>query len=62
MKKIVLNISEHIFEKLRFEALFEEKSIQTLILERLFTKPFHEEVEKAFDEFMVSELDKIIKE
>lgn len=59
MKKIVLNISDLTYEKLRFEALHEKKDIQQLLAERVFHKPFHEEVERAFDEWMDQELEKI---
>lgn len=60
MKKIVLNISDSTFEKLRFEALREEKGIQQIIYDRIFHKPFHDEVEKAFDDFMAEEINTII--
>ena len=59
MKKIVLNISDATYEKLRFEAIHEKKDIQTLIAERVFHKPFSEEVENAFDNWMSSEIEKI---
>lgn len=62
MKKIVLNISDSTYEKLRFEAIHEKKDIQQLIAERVFHKPFHEEVERAFEEWMDKEFDKIIGE
>ena len=60
MKKIVLNISDSTYEKLRFEAIMEKKSVQEVIQERVFHKPFHAEVEEAFDNWMNSEVDKII--
>ncbi len=59
MKKIVLNISDSTYEKLRFEALHEEKDVQTLIRERLFHKPFEKEVEEAFDDWMEKEINNI---
>lgn len=62
MKKVVLNISDSTYEKLRFEAILEKKSIQQLIEERMFHKPFHKEVEEAFSEWMDQELNKIIEE
>jgi hypothetical protein len=61
MKRIVLNISDTTYEKLRFEALIEKKSIQQIIRERLFNKPFENEVEKALEELMSKEIDKITK-
>lgn len=62
MKKVVLNISDSTYEKLRFEAILEKKSIQQLIEERMFHKPFHKDVEEAFSEWMDQELNKIIEE
>lgn len=61
MKKIVLNISDTTYEKLRFEAMHEKKSIQELIQERVFHKPFAPEVEEAFEVWMNDELTKIIE-
>lgn len=60
MKKIVLNISDTTYEKLRFEAMHEKKSIQELIQERVFHKPFASEVEEAFEKLMNDEFEKII--
>jgi hypothetical protein len=62
MKKIVLNISDSTYEKLRFEAIREKKNIPQLIAERVFHKPFHPEVEEAFESWMESEVTKIIEE
>lgn len=62
MKKIVLNISEATYEKLRFEAIREKKSIAELVSERIFYKPFHPEVEEAFEIFMENEIEKILEE
>lgn len=60
MKKIVLNISDSTYEKLRFEAIREKKGIPELLAERVFHKPFHAEVEEAFEAWMTQEIDKII--
>ena len=62
MKKIVLNISEFTYEKLRFEAMHEKKSIQNIIQERILYKKFHQEVEEAFDKTMQLEMNKIMNE
>jgi hypothetical protein len=62
MKKIVLNLSDNTYEKLRFESIFEKKDIQHLISERIFHKRFRPEVEEAFANWMNQEIDKIIKE
>lgn len=62
MKKVIVNISEATYEKLRFEAIFEKKSIQELISDRIVNSPWNDEVLKAFDEFMKTQIDKIISE
>jgi hypothetical protein len=61
MKKIVLNISDCTYEKLRFEAMFQRKNIPDVILERIFYKPFQDEVEEAFAAWLESEIAKIIE-
>ena len=62
MKKVIVNICEATYEKLRFEAIFEKKSIQELISDRIVKGPWSEDVEKAFDEFMLAQIEKIIAE
>lgn len=62
MKKIVLNISDSTYEKLRLEAILEKKSIQEVIQDRVFYKTFDPEVEKAFENWMETEVNNIIKE
>jgi len=62
MKKIVLNISDSTYEKLRFEAIHEKKDVQQVVANRIFHKPFHAEVEEAFEDWMNLEIEKIIKE
>ena len=62
MKKFVLNISDSTYEKLRFEAINEKKSIQEIISERIFYKPFSEEVIQAFNEWVEKELESILEE
>lgn len=62
MKKLVLNISETTYERLRFESIMEKKSIADIITERIFHKPFHADVEESYEKWVNSELDKIIKE
>lgn len=62
MKKIVLNISDLTYEKLRFEAIHEKKDIQQLLAERIFYKPFAQEVENAFDEWVEKETSKMLEE
>lgn len=62
MKKIVLNISDSFYEKLKFEAIHEKKNIQAILVTRIIHKPFHVDVEEAFSEWMNHELNKIIEE
>jgi sulfatase maturation enzyme AslB (radical SAM superfamily) len=62
MKKIVLNINDTTYEKLRFEAISEQKDISNLIAERIFHKPFSESVESAFENWMNKEFEKILME
>jgi hypothetical protein len=62
VKKIVLNISDTTYEKLRFESILEKKGIQQLIAERLLYKKFHPEVEQAFANWINQEIEKITKE
>lgn len=62
MKKIIFNVSDATYEKLRFEAILEKKSVQQVIQDRVFHKPFNPEVEEAFEIWMEKELNKIIEE
>jgi sulfatase maturation enzyme AslB (radical SAM superfamily) len=62
MKKIVLNISDLDYERFRFEAIHEKKSVQDVLKERVFSKPFDEEVEEAFDAWMTENLNEILKD
>ena len=60
MKKIVLNISDNTYEKLRLEAILEKKSVQDILKDRIFYKSFPVEVEEAFGEWMEKEVNKIM--
>jgi hypothetical protein len=62
MKKIVLNISDSTYEKLRFEAMLLKKNVPSVCAERLMERPFPEEVEIAYSELMDQEINKILKE
>lgn len=62
MKKIIINCSDHHFEKLKFEAMREQKSIDAVVSSRLFEKPFHVEVEEAYDKFMEAQFSQTMKE
>ena len=62
MKKIVLNISDIEYEKFRFEAILEKKGVPEVIRDRLFHKPFHEEVEEAYDSWLSEQLTTIMNE
>ena len=56
MKTVVLNISDSDLGKLRFEAIHEKKSVNQIIKERIWEKPFHPEVLEAFDAWMEEQL------
>jgi hypothetical protein len=62
MKKIVLNISDSTYEKIRFEAIQEKKGIPEVIHDRILYKPFHSQIEEAFSSWLDLEIEKIIKE
>ena len=62
MKKVVLNISDIDYEKFKYEALWEKKSIHDVIRERIFFKPFCAEVEEAYDEWATKQLEAIMNE
>lgn len=62
MKKIVLNISDSTFEKLRFESILQKKGVSQLIEERLMEKPFSPETIEAFEKLMQTEINKIMNE
>jgi len=62
MKKLVLNISDSDYEKLKFEAIHERKGIAQLIKERVWFKPFHPEVIEAYENYMEQEIERILNE
>ena len=62
MKKIVLNISDIEYEKFRFEAIHERKSVPDVIKDRLFMKAFHEDVEEAYNSWLEEQLTQIMNE
>ena len=62
MRKVVLNISDNTYEKFCLEAIHEQKSVIDIIKERILSKPFHPEVEGAFDAWMNQEFEKIMKD
>lgn len=62
MKKLILNINDLDYEKFMFEAIHEEKSIQEIVKERLFHKPFAQEVLEAYEKRFESGLNKLLEE
>jgi hypothetical protein len=62
MKKLVLNISDTDYEKFRFEAIHERKSVLDVIKGRLLSKPFHNEVKAAFENWMSENLNAIMNQ
>ena len=61
MKKVVLNISDYIYEKLRFEAIHKKKSVTDVLQDRL-KAPYHKDVEEAYDKWLNQEISKICEE
>lgn len=62
MKKIVINLGDFTFEKLRLEAVMQEKSVSQVIEERIFHKSFSKEVLKEYDKWLTNTIEKLIKE
>lgn len=62
MKKVVLNISDMDYEKFRYEAIVERKTIAEVIKERIFHKPFQKDVEQAYDEWASTQIHSLLKE
>lgn len=52
MKKIVLNISDSTYEKFRFEAIQQRKSVPEVIANAITQKVFTPEVEEAYNEWL----------
>jgi hypothetical protein len=62
MKKIIINISDAIYERLRFEAIQQKKDITAIIAARITERPFDAEIEKAFDKLVKDKIEQITKE
>lgn len=62
MRKIVLNVSDIMFERFCFEALHEKKNVQQIINERILTKPFHPDVINSTENWVDEQFQKIINE
>jgi hypothetical protein len=52
VKKIVLNISDALYEKFRFEAIEKRKSVPDVIAQAVTEKTFTVEVEHAYNEWL----------
>jgi hypothetical protein len=61
VKKVVLNISDYVYEKLRFEAIHKKKGIVDVLQDRI-KAPFHKDVEKAYDIWLNQEISRICEE
>jgi hypothetical protein len=61
VKKVVLNISDLTWEKLKFEAIHKKKGISEVLQDRI-QAPFHKDVEEAYDSWMSKEISKICEE
>ncbi len=57
-----VNVSETLYEKIRFEALEQCKSVQDIIKERIFYKPFSDDVEAAYDALVNEKYEAFINE
>lgn len=58
MKKLILNISDSTYEKLKFEAIIEKKDIKQLLSDKICNN-FSYEVQQAFDNWLEKEIKKI---
>lgn len=61
MKKVVINISDCDFEKIRFEAIEKKKSVQDVIKDRILEKEFSPDVITAFNQLMETQLKEILE-
>jgi hypothetical protein len=61
VKKVVLNISDYVYEKLRFEAIYKKKGVLEVLQDRI-KAPFHKDVEEAYDKWLNQEISKICEE
>lgn len=57
----MLNISDYVYEKLRFEAIHKKKGIVDVLQDRI-KAPFHKDVEKAYDIWLNQEISRICEE
>lgn len=62
MKKLVINISDCFYEKLRLECIMYQMSIQEILQNRITHQPFHELVEKSFELWLEKNVNEIIKD
>lgn len=62
MRRLILRISDFDFERIRFEALLEKKSIREILMKRIFSNPFCEEVEEALDSLIQENFHKLCQE
>lgn len=58
----MLNISDILYEKLRFESIMQKCSIRDVIQKRFFEVPFHPEVENAYQEFLEKQFNAMMAE
>ena len=52
MKKIILNINDCIYEKFRFEAIEQRKSVPEVIAQAITQKVFTPSIEEAYNEWL----------
>lgn len=62
MKKLIVNMSETTYEKLRLECIKQKKEMSEVITERILFKKFDSEVEEAFSKFWDKSFMKLVGE
>lgn len=62
MKKIIINISDYGYEKLRLQAILEQKPVSKIIADRITSQGFPAEVEEAFDIKFKRDFNKLLRE
>ena len=62
MKKIVINMSDSSYEKLKIEAMTEDKSLSQVMQERIFYKGFSDQTLREFDNWLTHKILNLIRE
>lgn len=62
MKKIALTINDIDYEKFALESLKQKKSIQEVIKDRIFERPFDQEILQEVEKWMDHNFQSLLKE